>query len=379
MPFMDTPRMLIMNWRDLKNPVAGGAELFTHEVAKRLGRRGYEVTIFSSLFPGSLREEVIDGVRVVRNGGRYTVYKRAQNFYLEHKDEFDLVIDEVNTRPFFALKYVKNRAVIALIHQLAKEYWFYETPFPISHIGYYLLEKHWLSKYVDIPTITVSESTKTDLVKLGFTNVHVVTQGLSIKPLKRVPEKADKPTMLFVGRLKKAKFPDHAIKAFNIVKHKIPSAQLWVVGDGYLRKELERNCCEGVVFFGKVSDDLKFELMKKAHLIIVPSIREGWGLVITEANACGTPAVAYDVSGLRDAVRNMETGVLVPFNDINGLVNSSLNLLTEEKLRLGMSENALRWAGRFCWDKTAEEIDDIIRSVMSMNSTSHSLRSKNKS
>jgi glycosyltransferase involved in cell wall biosynthesis len=366
MPFMDTTRMLIMNWRDLKNPAAGGAELFTHEVAKRLEKRGYDVTIFSSWFHGSLREEIIEDVRIVRNGGRYTVYRRAKDFYLQHKDEFDLVIDEVNTRPFFASQYVKNKAVIALIHQLAKEYWFYETPFPICYAGYFL-EKHWLSKYVDIPTITISESTKNDLMKFGFTNVHMVTQGLSVKPLERVPEKADKPTMLFVGRLRKAKFPDHAIKAFNIIKRKIPSAQLWVVGDGYLRKKLERNCREGVVFFGRVSDNLKFELMKKAHLLLVPSIREGWGLVITEANACGTPAVAYNVPGLKDAVRNMETGVLVPFNDINGLVNSSMNLLTAEKPRLRMSENALRWAGRFCWDKTAEEVDNAIKSVMSMN------------
>lgn len=305
-----------MNWRDIKNPAAGGAELFTHEVSKRLAKRGYEITIFSSAFEGCLRKEVIENVEIIRNGGRFSVYRKAKNFYFKHRNEFDLVIDEINTRPFLTPKYVKGNTIVALIHQLAREYWLYETPFPICYIGYYFFEKHWLSKYMDIPTMTVSESTKTDLVKLGFTKVYIITQGLSAKPLIRVPEKTERPTILFVGRLKKVKFPDHAIKAFKIVMQKVPNAQLWISGDGYLREKLERNSCKEITFFGKVADDFKLELMKKAHLIVVPSIREGWGLVVTEANACGTPAVAYDVPGLRDAIKNMETGILVPFNDI---------------------------------------------------------------
>lgn len=364
---MDNIRILLMNWRDIKNPTAGGAEFFTHEIAKRLVEKEYEVTIFSSMFDGCLEREIIENVEIVRNGRKYSVYKQAKNFYLKHKNEYDLIIDEINTRPFLTPRYVKNKTIIALIHQLAKEYWFYETPFPLSYVGYYFLEKSWLSKYVDIPTITVSESTKSDLVKLGFAKVHVVTQGLNVEPLKTIPKKAERPTILFVGRLKKAKQPDHAIKAFKIIKQKMPNAQLWIVGDGYLRKKLERKSCKEVTFFGKVSDDFKFELMKKAHLIIVPSVREGWGLVVTEANACGTPAVAYDVSGLKDSVKNMETGILVPFNDISELANSAMRLLTDEKLRLSINANALHWSRRFCWDKTAQEVDNIIRLALSMN------------
>lgn len=367
MLFMDTVRILLMNWRDIKNPEAGGAELFTHEVAKRLVKKGYEVTIFSSMFNGCLKKELIEDVEIIRNGGKYTVYRQAKSFYLKHQREYDLVIDEINTRPFLTPKYVKSKPIIALIHQLAKEYWFYETPFPLCHLGYYFLEKSWLSRYVDIPTITVSESTKSDLAKLGFTKVHVITEGLSIKPLKEVPKKAKRHTILFVGRLKKIKFPGHAIEAFKIIKQKMSNVQLWIVGDGYLRKKLERNSCEGIIFFGKVSDDLKFELMKKAHLIIVPSLREGWGLVVTEANACGTPAIAYNVPGIKDSVKNMETGILVPFNDINGLANSAMKLLTNEELRLNMSINALRWSRHFCWDETARQVVGIIKSVMLMH------------
>lgn len=364
---MNAIRILLMNWRDIRNPEAGGAELFTHEIARRLTEKKYEVTIFSAMFNGCPRKEIINKVEIVRNGGKYSVYKQAKIFYLKHKNEYDLVIDEINTRPFLTPKYVKNKIIIALIHQLAREYWFCETPFPLSYVGYYLLEKSWLSKYVGIPTITVSESTKNDLVKLGFTKVHVVTQGLSVEPLNSIPKKAERATILFVGRLKKAKFPDHAIEAFKIIKQKMPNGQLWIVGDGYLKKKLERNSCEGVTFFGRVSNDLKYELMRKAHLILVPSVREGWGLVVTEANACGTPAVAYDVPGLKDAIKNMETGILVPFNDIDELANSAMRLLTDEKLRLRINANALQWSKRFSWDRTAQEVDNIIRSAMSMN------------
>lgn len=364
---METIRILIMNWRDIKNPAAGGAELFTQEVAKRLVEREYKATIFSSMFDGCQRKEIIENVEIVRSGRKYSVYNKAKNFYLKHENEYDLVIDEINTRPFLTPKYVKNKPIVALIHQLAREYWLYETPFPISYVGYYFLEKNWLSKYVDTTTMTVSESTKRDLVKLGFTKVHVVTQGLSVKPLKKIPKKAEKPTILFVGRLKKAKFPGHAIKSFKMIKQKIPDAQLWIVGDGYLRKRLERNSCEETIFFGKVSDELKFELMRKAHILVVPSIREGWGLVVTEANAFGTPAVAYNVPGLRDAVKNMETGILVPFSGIGELAESIMKLLADEKLLSNIQANALQWSKHFCWDKTAQEVDNIIRSAMSMN------------
>jgi glycosyltransferase involved in cell wall biosynthesis len=229
----------------------GGAEVFTHEIGKRWVKAGHEVTLFTSEFPDCRHDEVLDGVRVVRSGGKYSVYSRAQKYYRRYfsKEDFDLIIDEVNTRPFFTPKFVNNgEKIVGLIHQLAREYWFYETPFPISYIGYYFLEDRWLRNYVDVPMVTVSESTRKDLLNLGFKKVFVVSEGLNFKPFDNVPKKENYPVAVYVGRLKQAKRPDHAVKAFRNVRNSIPEAELWIIGDGSFKGDLMRMAGGGVRF-----------------------------------------------------------------------------------------------------------------------------------
>ena len=355
------------NWRCWLNPEMGGAEVFTREVARRWVEAGHEVTLFTSRFNGCKVEEVLDGVRVVRAGGRYSVYWRAKEYYKRRfsREGYDIVIDEINTRPFLTPKFVDNgEQVVALIHQLAREYWFYETPFPISYIGYYLLEDRWLKNYVDVPTVTVSESTKQDLLDLGFKSVFVVPEGLNFTPLREVPEKEEFPVVVYAGRLKRAKRPDHAIRAFKIVKEEVPSAELWVIGDGPFRKDLERMAGEGVRFFGGLSNDERRRLLERAWVLVNPSVREGWGLNVVEANALGTPCVAYDVAGLRDSVKNGETGVLVPDGDVEALADAIVEVLVDEGLRERLSRSALEWSKKFSWDKTAEEFLKVVEGVV---------------
>jgi glycosyltransferase involved in cell wall biosynthesis len=345
------------------NPEMGGAEVFTREVAKRWVEQGHEVTLFTSQFPNCKREEVVDGVRIVRAGERYSVYWKAKEYYRRcfSREGYDVVIDEVNTRPFHTPKFVNNgEKVVALIHQLAREYWFYETPFPISYIGYHFLEDRWLRNYVDVPIVTVSESTRRDLLNLGFKKVFVVPEGLNFTPLSEVPEKEEYPVVVYAGRLKRAKRPDHAIRAFKIVKEKFQNAELWIIGDGPFRKELERIAGEGVKFFGGLPNEERRRLLAKAWVLVNPSVREGWGLNVIEANALGTPCVAYDVAGLRDSVRNGETGLLMPNGDVEALANAIIKVLSDDKLREKLSRNAIKWAGRFSWDKTAEEFLKVI-------------------
>jgi Glycosyltransferase len=213
------------------NPEMGGAEVFTREIIKRLSMAGHEITLFTSEFKGSKKEETIDNIRIVRDGGKFSVYQKAKDFYKNHHENYDIVIDEINTRPFFTPKFVNNKEkIFAIIHQLAREYWFYETPFPISYIGYYFLESMWLKNYINIPTITVSKSTEKDLANLGFKKIYIIPEGINLKPLETIPEKEKEPTIIYLGRLKRAKRPDHALKAFKIVKRKIPKAKLWIVG-----------------------------------------------------------------------------------------------------------------------------------------------------
>src|SRR5919106_3994491 len=229
-------RILWYNWKDLRNPDAGGAEVYTHEVMKRLAKRGHEMTLFTSRFKGCQLNENIDGVDIIREGNKYTVYKEAKNYSKDYKHHYDLMIDEINTRPFFIPKFVREKQVIALIHQLAREFWFYETKFPLNYIGYYYLEKKWLSNYKNLITLTVSDFTKVDLEELGFKRVFIVPNGLNVTPLSNVKEKEASPTVVFMGRLKKAKLPDHALQAFSIMKREIHDAKIWIIGDGYFRK-----------------------------------------------------------------------------------------------------------------------------------------------
>jgi glycosyltransferase involved in cell wall biosynthesis len=341
----------------------GGAEVFTREVATRWVEAGHEVTLFTSEFPGSKAEEFLDGVKVIRAGGKYSVYGEAIRQYEKcfSKENYDVVIDEVNTRPFFTPKFVNNgERVVALIHQLAREYWFYETPFPISYIGYHFLENRWLKNYVDVPTATVSESTRQDLLSLGFKQVFVVPEGLNFTPLSMVPEKALKPVVVFAGRLKRAKRPDHAIKAFKIVKDKVPEAELWVLGDGPFRRDLERMACDRVKFFGVLPDVERRNLIKTAWVLVNPSVREGWGLNVIEANALGVPCVAYDVAGLHDSVRNGETGLLAEAGNTVHLAEKIITVLKDEVLRKKLGRNALAYANEFSWENAAKEFIAIL-------------------
>lgn len=363
---METLRILWFNWKDIKNPAAGGAEVFTHEVAKRLTANGHEVTLFTSAFPNSEKEEVLDGVRIIRAGDKYTVYWKAKSYYenLFAREGYDVVIDEINTRPFFTPKFVKKgEKIIVLIHQLAREYWFYETPFPINVLGYYFLEEKWLKAYKEKTTITVSESTKKDLLSLGFREVYVIPEGLSYEPLKKMPAKEPDPTIIYLGRLTRAKRPDHALKAFKLVLQEHPRAKLWFVGDGYMRPKLERLANPNVIFFGRQPRDKVSELLAKAWVFVHSGVREGFGLNVIEANAHWTPAVAYNVPGLRDSVRDGVTGFLVKQGDVRALAGAIIRMIEDEELRTKLSRNAAEYARNFNWDKSAVEMIKVLQAL----------------
>jgi glycosyltransferase involved in cell wall biosynthesis len=354
-------RVLWFNWRDIRHPEAGGAELFTHEVMLRLVKRGYDMTLYCAQFLNSPKTENIDGVEVIRDGGKYSVYNKAKNYYRKHGNSYDFVIDEVNTRPFLTPKFVKGKPILALYHSLTRRGWFHETFFPINYIGYYYLERKWLSYYKDVMTVTVSNSSKEGLESMGLKKILIVPEGVSVTPLSRVPVKASTPLIVFVGRLKRHKLPQHAIEAFTIIKKEVPSAKLWIIGEGYLRKELEKLGVKDVTFLGHVKDELKFDILRQAHLILVPATLEGWGLVVTESNAMGTPAVAYDVAGLRDSIIDGKTGILVKDNSPESLARSAISLLNDPDTLSELSFNALSFSRNFSWDNTAQNFDKILR------------------
>jgi glycosyltransferase involved in cell wall biosynthesis len=344
----------------------GGAEVFTHEVLKRWAAAGHKVTLFTAKFRGSKQNEVDDGVNIVRSGGTYSVYWKAREHYRRcfSKEDYDVVIDEINTIPFLASKFVrKGERVIALIHQLAREYWFYETPFPASYFGYYVLEKRWLKNYRNIPTVTVSESSRKDLAELGFEKVFVVGEGLNFKPLEKLDEKTNFPLIMFAGRLKKAKRPDNAVEAFKMVKERVPNAELWIVGNGYLKEKLMRMVPKGTRFFTSSSNEERRNLIKKSWVLVNPSVREGFGLNVVEANALGVPSVAYNVSGLKDAIIEGKTGLLAIPGSTKALADSIVRILTDTNLRNKLSEEALAYSRNFDWNKVADKFMTVIRTA----------------
>lgn len=357
-------KILIFNIRDIKNPNAGGAEVFTHEVAKRWVQNGNEVTLIASNFVGGLKNELIDGVNIIRLGNTVSIFWKAKKYYKKFlSGNYDIVIDEYTLRPFFASSYVSEK-VIFLIHEMAKEKYFYDLPPLISHSFYHFFEPRWVRHYKDTPTITVSNSTREDLLELGFTNIRIVPEGIGFKTVEEIPKKEEKPTLLYVGLLKKVNLVDHVIEAFKIIEKELPEAKLWIVGKGPELSYLKRKSRGlNVTFYGFVSEELKLELMRKSHVLLVPAIREGWGLVVTEANACGTPAIGYAVPGLKDSIRNGETGFLTPCN-INAFANAIIDYIKDDNQQRKLSDSALQWAKTFSWDKTAtlflNELNNIL-------------------
>ena len=294
-------RILIFNWRDIRHPLAGGAEVFTHRVGEAWARLGHDVTLFASAVEGSPSTELVDGVRIVRRGTRLGVYREAPKFYAQHAGEFDLVLDEINTRPFNCVGFVRDAPVAALMYQLADDVWSHEFPEPVAVVGR-RIERSWLRAYRYTPILTISPSSRSSLRRAGLQRVALVPVGVDPVDPAWIRQKSRTPTVLFVGRLAGNKRPDHAIAAVEIAREAIPDLRLVVVGHGALGDALRATAGPNVEFRGRVSDAEKFAAMSEAHALIVTSVREGWGLVVSEAAAVGTTAIAYDVPGLRDSV-----------------------------------------------------------------------------
>jgi glycosyltransferase involved in cell wall biosynthesis len=296
-------RILILNWKDLAHPLAGGAEVFTEEVARELVRRGHAVTLFAAAVETRSAREEVDGVDVVRSGGRLGVYRAARRFWAAlPRGSYDIVVDEINTRPFLTPRWVRGTPIVTLIHQLAREIWFYETPFPLSALGRYLLEPWWLRAYRRVPALTVSRSSADSLARNhGWRDVTVVPEGLEQHPVPIVSKESD-PTVVFLGRLVAMKQPGHALEAFRALTEHLPAARLWMIGDGPELERLRRAAAPGVSFLGRIERTELRERLARAHVLIATSIREGWGLNVSEAAACGTPAIGYSVPGLVDSV-----------------------------------------------------------------------------
>ncbi len=356
-------RILALNWRDLAHPWAGGAEVYIHELAKRWVAWGHEVTLLCGGYPGCRAEERVDGLRVLRRGRRFTVYGRAGLEVVSRlSGECDVVLDVENGVPFFTPLYTRKPTVI-VVHHVHQEVLFVEAGFPLNWIAY--LFETWAMPLVYRRSrfVTGTPSTREGLIGLGIppSRISVIPYGLDHARYFPSAEKAPSPTVVYLGRLRRYKRIDLLLQAMPQVLRSCPGARLWIVGAGDAREALEGLASDlglsrQVTFRGFVDEQEKVRLLQQAWVVVYPSMKEGWGLSVLEANACGTPAVVFDVPGLRDAVVDERTGYVVPDGDVGAFAHRISLVLKDDALREHFGQQAIAWSRRFTWDDSARSV-----------------------
>jgi glycosyltransferase involved in cell wall biosynthesis len=351
-------RILVLNWRDLAHAGAGGAEVYTDRVLRRWAAAGHDVTLFAAAVAGRPARETVAGYRVVRAGGRLTVYGAARRWWQRYgRGRFDVVVDETNTVPFMAHEWVDDGArTVALVHQTCEEIWHHNAPFPLSYVGRHLLEPSWLRRLARAPILAVSESTRDALARFGAWDVTVVPEGYDPPAVTVVPRKEARPTAVYCGRMVGYKRPLDVVRAVEMARREVADLRVWMIGAGPQLQRLRRAAPAGVEFLGRVSEEVKHDLMARAHVHLATSVREGWGLVVTEAAALGTPTIAYDVPGLRDSTR-AAGGVVVP-PEPSALARWLVELLPGW-CATGM--DPLPHGGAHSWDHVAEVLLSAVR------------------
>lgn len=357
--------MLLLSWRDADHPEAGGAEKYLHEVAHGLVARGYSVTVRTAAYPGALRREVVDGVRFERAGGHYSVYLRSMLAVLLGGWRYDVVVDVQNGVPFLS-PLVTSRPVVNLVHHVHREQWPVVFGPAVARFGWWM--EAWLAPrvYRRSRYVAVSRSTRDELAALGVDpgRVSLVHNGTDAVADPGTAE-APRPTVAVLGRLVPQKRVEVALEAAARLLPDHPDLEVLVIGSGYwephVRDEARRlGLDDRVVFTGHVSESEKHRLLARSWVLALPSLKEGWGLVVVEAGVHGTPTVAFrGAGGLDESVRHGETGLLVD-GGAHEFADALGSLLADRATRLRLSREAERWARRFTWDETTERFAAVL-------------------
>jgi glycosyltransferase involved in cell wall biosynthesis len=363
-------RLLVANLQDRENPRAGGAEIHLHAVFGRLAARGHQVTLVTSGWEGAPPRTTLDGMEVIRTGGRHSYLLAAPPLLrrLLKDQPPHLLVEDLNKVPLFAPLW-SPVPVLLLVHHLFGRVAFQEASFPLA-LATWLLERPIPRVYRGTPAVAVSRSTATDLEVRGLSpeRITVIPNGIEVgeltpvSPGGRFPE----PTLLYLGRLQRYKRVDLILQALARLRDEGVGARLLVGGKGEHRGELESltqrlDLGDRVQFLGFVSEAEKLDLFRRSWVHVLTSPKEGWGISAMEAAGCGTPTVASDSPGLRDSVRNGETGVLVPHGDVPALAGALARLLGDAGLREGMGRRAVAWAGEHDWDAIADRWETLFR------------------
>jgi len=365
-------KILALNWQDLSNPMAGGAEVHLEELLRRIADKGHDVTLFCSGYDSSLPEETIKGIKIIRRGNRYN-FNLIAPFALRkivRQNNFDILVEDINKIPFYTPFYLNLPTLVVIPHLFATTV-FKEINFLLGTY-IYLAERPMVWVYKGRKFNVISESTAEDIIARGVdrADTSVVHCGIDSETYNFDPNvtKYREPTVLYLGRIKKYKSIDDLIVAFEKVLKTIPNAQLKIVGAGDYLQALKMlagklKIRDRVDFPGFVSKEDKVNILRRSHVAVYPSLKEGWGLTNIEANACGTAVVAANSPGLRDSVLHNQTGFLYEYGNTDELAERLIEILSEDDTRARLEKGGMEWVKKFNWDDAADEFLEILEEV----------------
>jgi glycosyltransferase involved in cell wall biosynthesis len=359
----------LFNWRDTGNPEGGGAERYLEKMAVGLVARGCRVSLVCAAYAGAAPQESREGVRFIRRGSKLTVYLHGMLLLLSHRlGGVDVVIDVQNGLPFFT-RMVTRKPVVVLVHHVHREQWPVVYPGLTGRVGWWIERRFapWL--YRACQYVAVSRATRGELGQLGVDpdRVAVVHNGTD-QFVQVDTTKTSHPSVCVVGRLVPHKRVEHAIDAVLELRRTLPDVRLTIVGSGWWDYELHayaasRGAGDAIEFTGHVDEVRKQEIYERSWVMALPSIKEGWGLVVGEAAMHSTPTVAYrSAGGTRESIDDRVSGLLV---DTQAEFTGALEkVLTNVDLREKLSEGARTHSGQFTWEHSQAAFAHVVASAI---------------
>jgi glycosyltransferase involved in cell wall biosynthesis len=365
--------VLLVNWQDPENPHAGGAELHLFEIFKRLAAAGHRVRLVCSGWTGAPVEAVVDGISVGRVSTRNGFALRGRGAVRQAlaKERPDIVVEDINKLPLL-LPNLTSLPFCAIVPHLFGRTAFQEASWPAATVVW-LGEQPLSRAYRRAGFHAISESTRDDLIARGIRpeRIRVIHPGVDSQHFRPGPPgaRASSPAFLYVGRLKRYKGVDVAIRALGLARRVRADLRLDVAGSGDYGPALQDLAARlgvgpAVTFRGFVSDEDKIRLLQQAWANVFPSPKEGWGITVVEAGACGTPSLASDSPGLRDSVRHGETGFLVRHGDVEALAERMLQLANEPSLVDRLGAAARQFAEAHTWERAAEATERHLHDII---------------
>lgn len=371
-PRLDGVRLVMVNWRDPWQSAAGGAEEYAWRISRHLAERGAIVTFLTSREPHQARVETKDGIVIRRMGGRFTVYPRVMAWLALWRREYRLAFDCMNGIPFLSRLVLRRRTrVVSIVHHVHDLQFNAYFSAPLAWFGRFVESTVASWVYRHCTTVTVSESSRRALrEKLGWrAPIEIIHNGGvqgPLKPLDDAPDDMGDPAIVSLGRLVVQKRVAEVADLARTLEGEHPRLRVHIVGRGpegeRLAAQISRDgTADRVRLHGFLPEEDKNSVLASSHLHVTASEFEGWGLTVIEAARLGVPTVAYDVDGLRDSVRDGETGWLVrEGEELADVVSRALKELSDPHRRAAVRRACRAWADRFTWEASGAEMTRLV-------------------